>query len=139
MGGSLLNKAGALLLVVGIALFLAYSFGHMTAAGRAAMALIVRIVGVVLAVAGGMIVHSLRYRSHATTAVAYFAAFAAIALTPSTPFALVRVRIATASSPPSGFRAAVRLNPQTVRIRPAESGAALSAVRSGSISYDGVD
>ncbi len=41
-----MNKAGALLLVVGIALFLAYSVGHMTAAGRAAMALIVRIVGV---------------------------------------------------------------------------------------------
>ena len=43
VGGSLLNKAGALVLVVGIALFLAYSFGHMTAAGRAVLALIVSV------------------------------------------------------------------------------------------------
>ena len=41
-----------------------------------------------LAVAAGMIAHTLRYRSQAVTAVAYFAAFAAIALTPSTPFAV---------------------------------------------------
>ncbi len=39
IGGSLLNKAGAVVLVIGIALFLAYSFGRMTAAGRASLAL----------------------------------------------------------------------------------------------------
>jgi uncharacterized membrane protein len=41
LGGSLLNKLGALLLVIGIALFLGYSFGHVTAAGRASIALAV--------------------------------------------------------------------------------------------------
>jgi uncharacterized membrane protein len=33
LGGSLLNKVGAVVLVIGIALFLAYSFGRMSAAG----------------------------------------------------------------------------------------------------------
>jgi Predicted membrane protein (DUF2339) len=41
VGGSLLNKVGAIVLVIGIALFLAYSFGRMTAAGRASLALTV--------------------------------------------------------------------------------------------------
>ena len=44
LGGSLLNKLGALLLVIGIALFLGYSFGHVTAAGRASIALAVSLV-----------------------------------------------------------------------------------------------
>jgi predicted membrane protein DUF2339 len=39
VGGSLLNKVGAVVLVIGIALFLAYSFGRMNAAGRASLAL----------------------------------------------------------------------------------------------------
>jgi uncharacterized membrane protein len=39
LGGSLLNKVGAVVLVIGIALFLAYSFGRMSAAGRASLAL----------------------------------------------------------------------------------------------------
>ena len=39
LGGSLLNKVGAVVLVIGIALFLAYSFGRMTAAGRASLAI----------------------------------------------------------------------------------------------------
>jgi uncharacterized membrane protein len=39
IGGSLLNKIGALILVVGITLFLGYSFGHLTPGGRAAIAL----------------------------------------------------------------------------------------------------
>jgi len=39
LGGSLLNKVGAVVLVIGIALFLAYSFGRMTALGRASLAL----------------------------------------------------------------------------------------------------
>jgi hypothetical protein len=38
IGGSILNKAGALILVVGIALFLGYSFGHLSPAGRASIA-----------------------------------------------------------------------------------------------------
>lgn len=44
---------------------------------------------VVLLVAGGMIAHSLRYRSQAVTAVAFFSAFAALAVTPSAPFGVV--------------------------------------------------
>jgi hypothetical protein len=39
LGGSLLNKVGAVVLVIGIALFLAYSFGRMSAAGRASLAI----------------------------------------------------------------------------------------------------
>jgi hypothetical protein len=41
IGGSILNKAGALILVIGIALFLGYSFGHLTPSGRAGIALAV--------------------------------------------------------------------------------------------------
>jgi hypothetical protein len=41
VGGSLLNKLGALVLVIGIALFLGFSFARMTAAGRASIALLV--------------------------------------------------------------------------------------------------
>ena len=143
VGGSLLSKLGALVLVIGIALFLGYSFGHVTPAGRAAMALIVSagilaagirvermgaykifargLIGAgwaalyatayaiyaipeariipdqfvgslgMIAVAVGMIWHSLRYREQAVTAVAYFAAFAAIAVTPSSPFAVIAI------------------------------------------------
>lgn len=141
VGGNLLNKIGALVLVIGIALFLAYSFAHMTPAGRtlAAFLLSGTLLGVgvwlgrrqtyrvfsrgligagwaglystayamyavpaakiiesqflgsllLLAVAAGMIGHSLRYRVQAVTAIAYFAAFAALAVGPVTPFALV--------------------------------------------------
>ena len=42
-----------------------------------------------VAVAIGMIWHSLRYRTQAVTAIAYFAAFAAMAVTPSSPLAVV--------------------------------------------------
>jgi hypothetical protein len=141
VGGSVLNKLGALILVIGIALFLGYSFGHVTPAGRASIAILVSagilgagiwverlgsykvfargligagwaalyatayaiyavpaariiedpVVGSlgVIAVAVGMIWHSLHYRAQAVTAVAYFAAFAAMAVTPSSPFAVV--------------------------------------------------
>ena len=41
VGGSLLNKVGALVLVIGIALFLGFSFAHMTAGGRASIASLV--------------------------------------------------------------------------------------------------
>jgi len=141
VGGSLLNKIGALVLVIGIALFLGYSFTHMTAAGRAFTSLGVSLclliggvflerrqtyrifarglIGagwaalyvtayaiytvpaarlidnpyagslVLLLVAAGMIGYSLRYRVQAITAVAYFAAFAALSVTPSSSFALL--------------------------------------------------
>jgi hypothetical protein len=141
IGGSILNKLGALVLVIGIALFLAFSFGRIAPAGRAAMAGAVSlailgggiwterqaryrffargligagwaalyatayaiyaipaarviadpVVGslLLLGVGGGMIAHSLSYRSQAFTAVAYFSAFAALAVTPSSPFAVL--------------------------------------------------
>ena len=141
LGGSLLNKLGALILVIGIALFLGYSFAHLQAAGRALISLIVSgamlgagiwterrarfqvfargLIGAgwaalyatsyaiyavpeariitnpyvgslgMLLVAAGMIGHSLRYRVQAITAVAYFAAFAAVAVSPTNPFALI--------------------------------------------------
>jgi phage shock protein PspC (stress-responsive transcriptional regulator) len=41
-----------------------------------------------LAVAAAMIAHSLRYQVQAITSVAYFTAFGALAVTPSTPFAV---------------------------------------------------
>jgi hypothetical protein len=141
VGGNLLNKIGALVLVVGIALFLAYSFAHLTPAGRTLTAFLLsgallglgvwlgrkqtyrvfsrgligagwaglyatayamhavpaaRIIQnpflgslLLLAVAAGMIGHSLRYRVQALTAIAYFAAFAALAVGPVTLFAVV--------------------------------------------------
>lgn len=141
VGGSLLNKAGAVIFVIGIALLLAYSFAHVGAGGRALLAFLASastltagilverrdryrtfargLIGAgwaglyatayaiyalpaariiddpfagsigLLAVAAGMIGHSLRYRAQAVTATAYFAAFAALAATPSTPFAVV--------------------------------------------------
>lgn len=48
VGGSLLNKLGALVFVIGIALFLGYSFTHMSPAGRALTSL-----GVSFALLGG--------------------------------------------------------------------------------------
>lgn len=141
LGGSLLNKIGALVLVIGIALFLGYSFTHMTAAGRAFTSLAVSVgllgggallerrasyrlfargligagwaalyvtayaiyavpaarliespyVGscLLLLVAAGMIAHSLRYRVQAITGVAFFAAFAAVSVTPWSIFAVL--------------------------------------------------
>jgi hypothetical protein len=141
LGGSILNKVGALVLVIGIALFLGFSFGRISPAGRAAMAgtVSLAILGggvwaerqaryrlfargligagwaalyattyaiyavpaarviddpvtgsvILLGVGAAMIAHSLRYRSQAVTAVAYFSAFAALAVTPSSPFAVL--------------------------------------------------
>ena len=43
VGGSLLNKLGALVLVIGIALFLGFSFAHMTPMGRASIAFAVSV------------------------------------------------------------------------------------------------
>ena len=141
VGGNLLNKIGALVLVVGIALFLGYSFQRVGPAGRAAAGLLLSgallggglwferrsrlpifangLVGagwaglyvttyamgaldatrviqnpltasaLLLLVGAAMVGHSLRYRRQAATAVAYFTAFAALAVTPSTPFAVI--------------------------------------------------
>jgi uncharacterized membrane protein len=141
VGGSLLNKIGALVLVIGVALFLGYSFTHMTPAARALTSLggslcllaggvvlerkqtyrvfargligagwaalyvtayaiyavpAARLIdnpyagsALLLIVAAGMIGHSLRYRVQAITAVAYFAAFAALGVTPSSSLALL--------------------------------------------------
>jgi hypothetical protein len=128
-------------LVIGIALFLTYSFTRLTPGGRASIAAALSVTilccGVaverrlpyrvfargligtgwaglyatayamyalpatrviadpflgsllLLITAGGMIAHSLRYRAQAITAVAYFSAFAALAATPSTSFAVL--------------------------------------------------
>ncbi len=141
VGGSVLNKVGAVVLVIGIALFVAYSFAHVTAAGRAAIGFAVSAITLLggirierraryrvfsrgligagwaalyatayasyaipaariienpfagsvglLLIAAGIIAHSLRYRSQALTACAYVAAFTALAVTPSSPFAVV--------------------------------------------------
>jgi hypothetical protein len=141
LGGNLLNKIGAFLLVVGIALALGYSFKSMGPGGRDAAGLAVAAIllgaGVfyerrpryrtfargllgagwaalyftvyamraleaarmiespvlaallLAAVAAGMIVHSLRYRSQTVVGVACGAAFLALALTEVTAFSVV--------------------------------------------------
>ncbi|HTS47028.1 MAG TPA: DUF2339 domain-containing protein, partial [Bryobacteraceae bacterium] len=142
VGGSWLNKLGVFVLVIGIALFLGYSFTRMGPPGRVAIGLAVSlgmlIAGIVLerrvrytifargllgggwgalyfttyamhavdaarvidnalagsllllAVAAGMILHSLRYRSQTVTGLAYFLAFAT--LSPAvTPVAVLSV------------------------------------------------
>ena len=141
VGGNWLNKLGVFVLVIGIALFLGYSFTGMSPAGRAATAVAVslvllgggvllerrdryRIIGrgllgggwaalyfstyamqavdaakvisnpllggaLLLAVAAGMILHSLRYRSQTVTGLAYFVAFVTLAITPVTTLSVV--------------------------------------------------
>ena len=141
LGGNLLNKLGAVVLVVGIALALGYSFTYMGPGGRDAIGLAAAaamlgtgalyerrpryrtfargvlgagwatlyftvyamraldaarviespILAAVLlaAVAAGMIVHALRYRSQAVVGVACGAAFVALALTEVTAFSVV--------------------------------------------------
>jgi Predicted membrane protein (DUF2339) len=141
VGGNWLNKLGVLILVIGIALALGYSFTRIGPAGRVAASLAASAAmlagGVVLepreryrifargligggwaalyftvyamhaleparvlenglaagvlllAVAEGMIAHSLRYRSEALTALAYAIAFATLAITEVTAFSVV--------------------------------------------------
>ncbi len=141
VGGSILNKVGAVVLVIGIALFLGYSFTRMGPAGKAGISIALSLAAlatgvyverkakyvtfargligagwaglyatsyaiyalpaariienpfvgsvVMLLVAAGMIAHSLRYRAQAVTGVAYAAAFAALAATPSTSFSVM--------------------------------------------------
>jgi uncharacterized membrane protein len=132
IGGNILNKLGALILVIGIALFLSYSFAHMGPLGRsltgaaigaallvggiacerleryrlfsrgvmaagwatlyftsfamhafpAARVIMDPVLGtsLMVVVATGMVLHSLRYRVQSLTALAYGCVFAALAL-----------------------------------------------------------
>jgi len=141
VGGSWLNKLGVFILVVGIALFLAFSFTKVGPGGRAAIGLAVSLsmlIGgfllekrprykifargflgggwaalyftvyamqaveaakvidnpwlggfLLLGVATGMIVHSLRYQSQTVTALAYFVAFVTLAITPVTTLSVI--------------------------------------------------
>jgi hypothetical protein len=141
VGGNWLLKVGVILTVIGIALFLAYSFAHMGPAGRVGVSLAVSlamlIAGVIverlepyrlfgrgligggwaalyttvyamqaleaakvitndllgatllLVVAVGMIVHSLKYRSQTVSGLAYFIAFGTLAITPLTAFSVL--------------------------------------------------
>lgn len=148
VGGSWLNKLGVLVLVIGIALFLGYSFTQVGPGGRAAIGLGVSLAmlaggfllekkprykifargllgggwaalyfttyamqavdaakvidnpwlggALLLAVAAGMILHSLRYRSQTVTGLAYFVAFATLspAVTPASLTALSVIALA---------------------------------------------
>jgi uncharacterized membrane protein len=141
VGGNWLNKLGVFVLVIGIALFLGYSFTQFGPVGRSAIGLGISLsmltAGVftekrenyrifargligggwaalyfttyamqavdaakvidspvagallLLAVAAGMISHSLRYRSQTVTALAYFVAFVTLAITPVTTLSVV--------------------------------------------------
>ncbi|MGJ5817811.1 DUF2339 domain-containing protein [Paludibaculum fermentans] len=138
VGGSLLNKLGAFVLVIGLVLFLGYSFTQMGPAARVAVSLAVsggllaagffvernqryrvfawgllgagwaslyattyamfavdaaRVIYndtlgamLLMAVAGAMIAHSLRYQSQTVTAIAAASAYGALALSPSKQF-----------------------------------------------------
>jgi uncharacterized membrane protein len=141
LGGNWLNKAGVLVLVVGLALALGYSFTRLGPWGRVSISLIASLTllaggrmleprepyrifargllgggwaalyvtvfamhavdaarvipsaiagGILLlAVAVGMIVHSLRYRSETVTGVAYFVGFATLAITQASALPLL--------------------------------------------------
>jgi uncharacterized membrane protein len=134
IGGNLLNKAGALILVIGIALFLGYSFANMGPVGRSAIGLLTSAsilgaglwierkeqfrvfargviaagwaslyftsyamhaidaakiiespvigLGFMVAVAAGMVIHSLRYKVQSLTALAFACIYASLALSP---------------------------------------------------------
>jgi hypothetical protein len=149
VGGNWLNKAGVLLLVIGLALLLGYEFARVGPFGRVAIglgsSLTLLIAGILierkpvyaifargligggwaalyfttyamhaidaakvienayiatlllLAVALGMILHSLRYRSQTVSGLAYFIAFATLALSESTPFSVASLIPLTAS------------------------------------------
>jgi hypothetical protein len=153
VGGSWLNKLGVLVLVIGIALFLGYSFTQVGPGGRAAIGLAVSVAmlaggfliekkprykifargllgggwaalyfttyamqavdaakvidnpwlggALLLAVATGMIGHSLRYKSQTVAGLAYFVAFATLspAVTPApvTAFSVIALAPLAAS------------------------------------------
>ncbi|MGC2662218.1 MAG: DUF2339 domain-containing protein [Bryobacteraceae bacterium] len=141
VGGSVLNKLGALVIVVGLGLFLAYSFAYMGPVGRATISAVLsaallgagirverkprfrtfsygligagwaglyatayamyalpaaRVIAdpsvgsvILLLTGAAMVFHSLRYKVQTITSIAFFTPFAALAVTPSTPFALI--------------------------------------------------
>lgn len=141
VGGSLLNKLGALMLVIGVALFLGYTMTHLGAAGKVALGWGISLgliaAGVLLErqarykvfargflgagwsllyftayamyglpaaqvvtspaagfvllllVAAGMVLHSLRYRSEVLTGLTFFIAFTTLTLFPPSSYALV--------------------------------------------------
>ena len=141
VGGNWLNKAGVLLLVIGVALLLGYEFSRVGPFGRVSIGLgvsLTLLIGgvlierkpvysifargligggwaalyfttyamhaveaarvienpyeatlLLLAVALGMILHSLRYGSQTVSGLAYFIAFATLALGESTPFSVL--------------------------------------------------
>lgn len=141
LGGNWLNKLGVFVLVIGMALALAYSYKLLGPAGRVAVSLAISfsmlaagVVGerreryrvfargligggwaalyftvyamqaleparlihnawtgafLLMAVALGMIVHSLRYRSQTVTGLAYFIAFGTLAITQVTALSLI--------------------------------------------------
>jgi hypothetical protein len=88
IGGSLLNKIGALILVVGIALFLGYSFGHLTAAGRASIAIAI---STLLLAAGVLIERRGRYQMFSRGLIG--AGWAALYATSYAIYALPEARI----------------------------------------------
>jgi uncharacterized membrane protein len=141
VGGNWLNKLGVFVLVIGVALFLGYSFTRVGPAGRAAIGVAVSLAmlaagfvlerrahygifargllgggwaalyfstyamqavdaakvisspllgaALLMAVATGMILHALRYRSQTVTGLAYFIAFVTLAITPVTALSVV--------------------------------------------------
>src|SRR5579871_6448269 len=143
VGGNLVNKAGVLLTVIGLTLFLGYAFTQTGPLGRVLMSLAVSLgmlisgavfekrekyrtfaqgllgggwaalyftvyamqsidaarvihsplLGAILllAVATGMIVHSLKYRSQTITGLAYFIAFGTLGITQVTPLSVLAV------------------------------------------------
>jgi hypothetical protein len=149
VGGSWLNKLGVLVLVIAIALFLAYSLTQFGPAGRSAIGLAVSVAmlacgaiverrptyvifargllaggwaglyfttyamqaldaakvidspllggALQLAVAAGMVWHSMRYRAPMVTGLAYAAAFGALVITPLTAFSTIALAPLAAS------------------------------------------
>jgi hypothetical protein len=143
IGGNWANKAGVLVLIIGLALFLQYSLTHLGPGGRVALGYLLsasmlmtgvllekhdqwrvyargligggwaglyfttyaahaidaaRVIesptlatALLLAVAVGMIVHSLRYRSETVTGLSYFITFGTLAISPLSAFAVIAV------------------------------------------------
>lgn len=156
IGGNWLNKVGALVLVVGIALFLGYSLAHFGPVGKVALGLALGVsmlgTGVLLErdprwltfargmLGGGwaaiyftcyamhalpaariiengftatllllgvsvlMVLHSLRYRSEAATALAYFITFVSLNITPLASFTVIAALLLAASLMLAAYR-----------------------------------
>ena len=143
IGGNWANKAGVVVLIIGLALFLQFSLTHLGPAGRVTLGYILsgsllmtgvllekrdawrmyargligggwaglyfttyaahaidaaRVIesptlatAMLLAVAVGMIAHSLRYRSETVTGLSYFITFGTLAISPLSAFAVIAV------------------------------------------------